>query len=128
MADFEDEIREIMQSLAHGISVTYSNLVDVCEALPVPISLPVDRHIPATNAVPAIQRAASLAKDQPMGEEQEAQLFTGCIHLLAAIDLYTLCAARFEMTRAEGAGANLLYADEALRTLHVWLLINNPGD
>ncbi|MEU9149186.1 hypothetical protein AB0D59_01200 [Streptomyces sp. NPDC048417] len=121
MADRDDEV---MSALAHSISATYSLLVDVCEALPVPITLPTDRHIPATNAVPAIQRAAALAKDQPMGEMQEAQLYTGCIHLLAAIDLYALCAARYEDTRAEGVGANLLYADEALKLLLVWLLAN----
>ncbi|MET8765488.1 hypothetical protein [Streptomyces sp. NPDC004658] len=121
MAEHENEILRV---LAHSISMTYSLLVDVCEALPVPIALPTDRHIPATNAVPAIQRAAALAKDQPMGETQEAQLFSGCIHLLAAIDLYALCAARYEETRAEGVGANLLYSDEALRNLLAWLLIN----
>ena len=121
MADRDDEV---MSVLAHSISATYSILVDVCEALPVPITLPTDRHIPATNAVPAIQRVAALAEDQPMGEMQEGQLYAGCIHLLAAIDLYALCAARYEDTRAEGIGANLLYADEALKLLLVWLLAN----
>jgi hypothetical protein len=121
MADRDDEI---LSALARAISVTYSLLVDACQALPVPITLPTDRHIPATNAVPAIQRVAALAKDQPMGETQEAQLFTGCIHLLAAIDLYALCAARYKETRAEGVGANLIYADEALKALTIWLLAN----
>ncbi|WP_330349596.1 hypothetical protein [Streptomyces sp. NBC_00582] len=121
MADRDDEV---MHALVHGISVTYSLLVDACQALPVPITLPTDRHIPAANAVPAIQRVAALAKDQPMGETQEAQLYTGCIHLLAAIDLYALCAARYEDTRAEGVGANLLHADEALKSLIIWLLAN----
>lgn len=121
MADREDEI---MYALAHSISMVYTILVDVCRALPVPIGLPTDQHIPATDAVPAIQRVAALAKDQPMGETQEAQLFTGCIHLLAAIDLYSLCATRYEETRAEGVGANLTYADEALRNLALWLVIN----
>ncbi|WP_217545591.1 hypothetical protein [Streptomyces sp. GbtcB6] len=121
MADRDDEV---MSVLARSISATYSLLVDVCDALPVPITLPTDRHIPATNAVPAIQRVAALAEDQPMGEMQEAQLYTGCIHLLAAIDLYALCAARYEDTRAEGIGANLLYADEALKSLLIWLLAN----
>ncbi|MEU0332210.1 hypothetical protein [Streptomyces sp. NPDC006193] len=124
MAERENEI---LQALAHSISMTYSLLVDVCQALPVPIMLPADRHIPATNAVPAIRRAAALAKDQPMGETQEAQLFTGCIHLLAAIDLYALCATRYEETRAEGIGANLLYSDEALRNLLAWLLVNGTS-
>ncbi|MEU5111692.1 hypothetical protein AB0G64_09350 [Streptomyces longwoodensis] len=121
MAEHDDEI---MLALAHSISVTYSVLVDVCQALPVPITIPADHHIPASHAVPAIQRVAALAKDQPMGEDQEAQLFTGCIHLLAAIDLYALCATRYEETRAEGVGANLLYADAALTRLQVWLLVN----
>ncbi|MGW1035027.1 hypothetical protein ACWD4Z_22925 [Streptomyces antibioticus] len=119
MADHEDEI---MGALAHSISVTYTLLVDVCEVLPVRITLPVDRHIPASNAIPAIQRVAELAKDLPMGEAQEAQLFTGCIHLLAAIDLYALCASRYEQTRAEGVGANLIHADEAFKRLWIWLL------
>lgn len=121
MADREDEI---MGDLAHAISTIYTILVDVCGMLPVPIGLPIDPHIPASEAVPAIQRVAALAKDQPMGELQEMQLFTGCIHLLAAIDLYALCAARFVETRAEGCGANLIHADQALKTLAVWLVIN----
>ncbi|WP_282795167.1 hypothetical protein [Streptomyces sp. CC224B] len=118
MADREDEI---MEALAATISVVYSILVDVCQMLPVPIGLPTDQHIPATDAIPAIRRVAKLAKDQPMGETQEAQLFTGCIHLLAAMDLYGLCAANWVETRAEGAGANLIYAREALVSLGAWL-------
>ncbi|MFE9906429.1 hypothetical protein [Streptomyces achromogenes] len=121
MAEHEDEI---LRLLAHSISETYSLLVDVCQELPVPITMPTDRHIPVSNAVPAIQRVAALAADQPMGETQEAQLLTGCIHLLAAIDLYALCAARYEETRADGVGANLFHSDEALRRLLAWLLIN----
>ncbi|GEC02973.1 hypothetical protein SSP24_06280 [Streptomyces spinoverrucosus] len=121
MADRDDEI---MSALAHSISVTYSLLVDVCQALPVPVSMPTDRRIPTSAAVPAIRRAAALAGEQPMGEDQEAHLFTGCIHLLAAIDLYALCATRYDQTRAEGVGVNLLHADDALRTLLVWLLAN----
>lgn len=121
MADREDEI---MLGLAHTISFIYTILVDVCGSLPVPIGLPADQHIPAEAAIPAIKRVGALAKDQPMGELQEAQLFTGCIHLLAAIDLYALCAMRFEDTRAEGAGANLVYAEEALKNLALWLVIN----
>lgn len=120
MADHEDET---LEALAYGISRVYTILVDVCAMLPVPIGLPTEHHIPADAAIPAIQRAAELAKDQPMGETQEAQLFTGCIHLLAAIDLYALCATRYIETRAEGCGANLLYAEEALKGLAVWLVI-----
>lgn len=121
MADLEDEN---MMALAYAISRVYSLLVDVCGMLPVPIGLPVNQEIPASAAVPAVQRVAALAKDQPMGEMQEAQLFTGCIHLLAGIDLYALCATRYVETRAEGCGANLLYAEEALKDLARWLVIN----
>ncbi|MFF9270444.1 hypothetical protein [Streptomyces rochei] len=121
MADHEDEV---LSALAHSISVIYSILVDVCGALPVPIGLPTDRHIPVTDAVPAIKRVAALAKDQPMGETQELQLYTGCIHLLASIDLYALCATRYDDTRAEGVGANLLLAEDALKNLALWLVIN----
>ncbi|MFF6985621.1 hypothetical protein [Streptomyces sp. NPDC010273] len=121
MADREDEI---MATLAHSISLVYTQLVDVCQALPVPVRMPIDQHIPANDAIPAIQRVAELAKDQPMGDAQEQQLFSGCIHLLAAVDLYALCATRYEETRAEGVGANLLHADASLRPLMVWLLTN----
>ncbi|WP_281155157.1 hypothetical protein [Streptomyces sp. HYC2] len=124
MADHEDEI---MEALAFGISRVYSLLVEVCGLLPVRIGLPTDQHVPADAAIPAIQRAAELAKEQPMGETQEAQLFTGCIHLLAAIDLYALCAMRHRETRAEGCGANLVYAEQALADLARWLVINEPG-
>ncbi|MFF5004666.1 hypothetical protein ACFY3G_17765 [Streptomyces phaeochromogenes] len=121
MADREDEI---MESLAHTISFIYTILVDVCGALPVRIGLPTDQHIPAREAVPAIQRVAQVAHDQPMGELQTMQLFTGCIHLLAAIDLYALCATRYEDTRAEGAGLNLILAEQTLKSLALWLVIN----
>ncbi|MEI5520678.1 hypothetical protein WB388_08690 [Streptomyces brasiliscabiei] len=121
MADRNDEV---MGHLALTISVVYSLLVDVCAMLPVPIGLPISQHIPAELAVPAIQRVTEVAPDQPMGELQLAQLHTGCIHLLAAIDLYALCGARYMDTRAEGVAANLLYGEEALRHLEVWLVIN----
>lgn len=121
MADHKDEV---MRALALGISTVYTILVDVCGALPVPIGLPVDQHIPAEAAYPAIQRVADLAYDQPMGELQGIQLYTGCIHLLAAIDLYALCAARYMDTRAEGCSANLLVSEESLKTLALWLVIN----
>ncbi|MFI8531081.1 hypothetical protein ACIGMX_12610 [Streptomyces aquilus] len=122
MADREDEI---LHALAHGISVTYSLMVEVCEALPVPISLPSDRHIPVANAVPAIQRAAALAKDQPMSESQEAHLYYGCVYLLASIDLYALTASRYEETRAEAVGANLAQSETHLKALLVSLLTND---
>ncbi|MEV7871485.1 hypothetical protein AB0P17_36545 [Streptomyces sp. NPDC088124] len=121
MADRNDEV---LKSLALSIATIYTLLVDVCAALPVPIGLPVDRHIPGELAIPAIQRVTEVAHDQPMGEHQTQQLYTGCIHLLAAIDLYVLCAAGYRDTRAEGVAVNLLYADAALAPLNRWLLIN----
>jgi len=121
MADHDDEV---MREVALAISTVYTVLVDVCMALPVPIGLPTDPHIPVQEAYPAIQRVADLADEQPMGELQGVQLYTGCIHLLAAIDLYALCAARYMDTRAEGASANLIVAQDALQTLRLWLLIN----
>ncbi|MET9815309.1 hypothetical protein [Streptomyces sp. NPDC006355] len=124
MADREDED---MWALAHVISVVYSLLVDVCAMLPVPIGLPTDQNIPVTDAMPAIERAAALAKDQPMGETQEAQLLVGCTHLLAAIDLYALCAARYTETRADAVGLNLAHAEESLKRLGAWLAIQ-AGD
>lgn len=122
MADHNED--ETMRALAHAISLVYTILVDVCGMLPVPIGLPSDQHIPVTDAVPAIERVAALAKDQPMGETQEAQLLVGSIHLLAAIDLYALCAARFTETRADGVGLNLAHAEESLKRLANWLVIN----
>ncbi|MEU1478906.1 hypothetical protein [Streptomyces sp. NPDC005760] len=121
MADREDEI---MEGLAHSISFIYTMLVDICGALPVRIGLPADQHIPASDAVPAIKRVSEVAHDQPMGELQTMQLYSGCIHLLAAIDLYALCASRYEDTRAEGAGVNLLHAEQELKSLALWLVIN----
>lgn len=121
MADHKDEI---LRALAHAISTAYTILVDVCGALPVPIGLPTDQHIPAEHAVPAIERVAEVALDQPMGELQTAQLYSGCIHLLAAIDLYALVAVRYKDSRADGCAANILRAEEALQALALWLMIN----
>jgi hypothetical protein len=125
MADHEDET---MKALALSVSTVYTILVDVCRDLPVPIGLPVDSHIPAGDAIPAIQRVVEIAEDQPMGELQAMQLYTGCIHLLAGIDLYALCVARYLDTRAEGVAANLLYAEKALNDLALWLVANRPRD
>ncbi|MFJ2178911.1 hypothetical protein ACIOHE_39210 [Streptomyces sp. NPDC087851] len=119
MADRKDEI---MEGLALGISTVYRVLLDVCGALPVPIGLPVDRNIPVGNAVPAIERVAEIAEDQPMGDLQTTQLYSGCIHLLVAIDLYALCAARYTNARAEGSSVNLLHARAELDPLYVWLI------
>ncbi|MEU1275313.1 hypothetical protein [Streptomyces sp. NPDC005799] len=121
MADHNDEV---LREVALAISTVYTILVDVCRALPVPIGLPTDQHIPVQEAYPAIQRVADLAGEQPMGELQGIQLYTGCIHLLAAIDLYALCATRYMDTRAEGASANLIIAQESLKALALWLVIN----
>ncbi|MGW0599942.1 hypothetical protein ACWD11_22700 [Streptomyces sp. NPDC002776] len=121
MADRNDEN---MEALAFSISFIYTMLVDICRALPVPIGLPTDQHIPASDAVPAIKRVTEVAGDQPMGETQALQLYTGCIHLLAAIDLYGLCAMRYEETRAEGSGLNLFLAEQELKALALWLVIN----
>ncbi|MGW4733871.1 hypothetical protein ACWEQC_32695 [Streptomyces shenzhenensis] len=122
MSDRDDEV---MGELTHAISAVYTMLVDVCGMLPVPIGLPTDPHIPVTVAYPAIQRAAEVAGDQPMGDLQTVQLYTGCIYLLAAIDLFALCEARYMDTRAEGCSANLLHAEKALSTLGTWLAINS---
>ncbi|MBK3630524.1 hypothetical protein JHN59_38160 [Streptomyces sp. MBT49] len=124
MADRDDEV---MMAIATSISVTYSILVDVCQALPVPITMPIDRHIPVTDAFPAIQRVADLAEEVPMGEEQTMRLYTGCIHLLAGIELYALCAASYADTRAEGAAINLIHANSNLEPLLVWLLAHGTG-
>ena len=121
MADHQDEV---LEALAHSISFIYTMLVDICGALPVKIGLPTDSHIPASDAVPAIKRVSEVAHDQPMGELQTMQLYSGCIHLLAAVDLYALCATRYEDTRAEGAGVNLLHAEQELKALALWLVIN----
>ncbi|MFJ6659691.1 hypothetical protein ACIQNG_25560 [Streptomyces sp. NPDC091377] len=126
MADHDDDQAEMMEALAHGISLAYTILVDVCANLPVPIGMPTERQVTAVEALPAIRRAAELASDQPMSELQEARLFTGCIHLLAAVDLYRLCLGQYEETRAHGVGINLTHAEEALKDLARWLMTIQP--
>lgn len=120
MADREDET---MRALAFGISQVYSILVDVCGLLPIPLRLPVDGRISSREAVPAVIRIDELGAQQPVGELQGAQLHTGCIHWLAAVDLYMLCSEHeYRETRTEGVAANLVYAEEALSNLHLWLI------
>ncbi|MCI3277507.1 hypothetical protein [Streptomyces cylindrosporus] len=120
MADREEEMLRV---LALGISQVYSILVDVCGLLPSPLRLPVEGRISSREAVPAVIRVDELATDQPLGEMQAAQLHTGCIHWLAAVDLYMLCSEHeYRFNRIEGISANLLYAEEALTRLHLWLL------
>ncbi|WP_329338557.1 hypothetical protein OG866_27010 [Streptomyces sp. NBC_00663] len=121
MADRDDEM---MHALVHGISLVYSLLVEACRALPVPVNMPADPWVSVAEVRPAVKRLAALAADQPMGEDQEWQLRSGCIHLLAAIDLYALCETRYEETRADGVGANLATAEIDLKDLLIWLYAN----
>ncbi len=121
MADRNDEA---MRGLVHAISLVYSLLVETCRALPVPVNMPSDPAVSVADVMPAVKRVVELAAYQPMGEEPEALLLSGCIHLLAAIDLYALCAANYEDTRADGAGANLMIAEIDLKDLLIWLYAN----
>lgn len=122
MADRDDEV---MSSLALSISHVYSMLVHVCGLLPVPIGLPVDHHVPASDAIPAIRRITELVGEQPMGEDQMLKLYSGCIHLLAALDLYGLCSMSYHDNRADGVAALLLHTQEDLESLEIWLITHN---
>ncbi|MGA5486684.1 hypothetical protein ACPCK1_02785 [Streptomyces pseudogriseolus] len=122
MADRDDEV---LNALAFSISQVYLLLVHVCRMLPVPIGLPVDAHIPASDAIPAIRRITEVAGEQPMGETPTLQLYSGCIHLLAAFDLYGLCSMSYHDNRADGVAALLLHSQEELESLEIWLMTHN---
>ncbi|MYV56526.1 hypothetical protein [Streptomyces sp. SID3212] len=120
MSDFEENARRsVIVHLHHA----YLHLVAVCANLPVPISLPEDFEPRETVAV--LERVAEISDDQPMPEDQQADLFTGAIMILAATDLVAAMNARFVEWRPMAAMATLEVALDALHDLMEWQAEND---
>ncbi|WP_267244368.1 hypothetical protein [Streptomyces sp. PR69] len=120
MSDSRDER---LAYIANRIRLIYVGLVDACEALPLPITLPKGSDVTNVEAIPAVRRVAEISEEEPMPEEQRAQLFTAAIMWLMAMDLYGLLV-RFDYAdaRADGAQAALMLAHDAVTDLGAWLL------
>ncbi|MFF1416553.1 hypothetical protein [Streptomyces sp. NPDC058280] len=117
MADFEDHV---MQTLANHLSRTYAALATLCLNLPIEITLPTGA-VSNIEATPAVRRVMDITEDQPMPEQQMAQLFAVCAFWLGALDLYGLLAHEFHSARAHSAAANLLMAEDHMMDLATWL-------
>lgn len=116
MSDTQDQI---MKAVAHRLAVVYTGLFTTCENLPIPIALPDggDADIKAVMA-----RVSQIAEEQPVPEEQQAQLFTAAVMWLAAADLYSILKMDFLEARADAAFGILLIARDAVTALGEWLI------
>lgn len=118
MSDFEEFV---MTKLAAHLSRTYSGLATLCLNLPVPVSLPTGA-ISNVEAIPAVRRAMEIAEEQPMPEDNQAELHAACAFWLGAMDLFGLLAGHeFHETRAVSAAACLIQAESILLDLAEWL-------
>jgi hypothetical protein len=118
MSDFEDYATE---KLAAHISRVYVALATLCLNLPIPVTLPTG-EISNVEAIPAVRRTMDLIIDQPMPEENQAQLFAACALWLGAMDIYGLLVGHeFHSARAHSAAANLLMAEGSMLDIAEWL-------
>ncbi|MEU7044950.1 hypothetical protein AB0A77_28380 [Streptomyces varsoviensis] len=118
MSDYDDDR---LAALGESLASTYGMLTDVCLELPVPIALPVGVITPS-DAVPAVTRAAVIAQEQPLPEEQRINIQIGCTGWLAALELFGAEAQHPRDLRVEGAQMLLIQAREALIQLMDWLM------
>ncbi|MFE5771430.1 hypothetical protein ACFQ7O_24055 [Streptomyces sp. NPDC056485] len=117
MSDSQDQI---MKSVAHRLAVVYTGLFTTCENLPIPIALPDGGDAADIKAV--VARVSQIAEEQPVPEEQQAQLFTAAVMWLAAADLYSILKMDFLEARADAALGILLIARDAVTALGEWLI------
>ncbi|MFF2522253.1 hypothetical protein [Streptomyces liangshanensis] len=120
MSDHEEDARRTVIVHLHH---TYLHLVTACAALPVPISL--TEHFEPEEVVEAVKRVVDLSDEQPMPEDQQVDLFTGAIMILAATDLLAALNAEFAEWRAMAAMASLAVGMDSLHELMEWLAEND---
>ncbi|MER8083829.1 hypothetical protein ABTZ57_01370 [Streptomyces sp. NPDC094048] len=119
MSDHEDEM---MNLAGERLASIYGGLVACCEMLPLPIALP-KGIVSNLDMVPAVRRIEQLADEQPMPEDQQAQLYTAAISWLAATDLFSLLVnEEYVEARAAGVLGTLMIARDCLTDLGTWLL------
>ncbi|MEU2180091.1 hypothetical protein [Streptomyces thermolilacinus] len=118
-----DSQEKMLEELGRRLGQVYGALAAACESLPVlPISIPLDGRVSNLEAVPAVRRAAELAEEVPMPEDQQAQLFTASTMWLAAMDLYALLVrTEYIEARAQGCIGCIIVAEDALIFLMEWL-------
>ncbi|MEU1155759.1 hypothetical protein ABZ369_22460 [Streptomyces sp. NPDC005918] len=119
MSDFEDQA---MTKLANHLARTYVALAHIAANLPIPVTLPTG-DVSNIEAIPAVRRMMELADDQPMPEEQQAELYAICSFWLGALDLYGMLAmVEFHSSRAHSVAANLLMAENHMLDLTEWII------
>ncbi|NEB57644.1 hypothetical protein G3I48_36025 [Streptomyces griseus] len=121
MSDFEDETKSHLSGL---IAHAYSDLIVICEGLPIPITLPAPsgKEIALSDAIPAVRRAMILIEEQPLPETPKDVFVAACCYWLAAVDIFTLLVVNgFHTARALSAATVLNDADEKLKEISVWL-------
>lgn len=119
MSDHEDEM---MNQATARLTSTYGGLVACCANLPIPITLP-SGLVTNLEIVPAVRRIEQLADEQPIPDEQQAQLYTAALLWLAAADLYKLLVTEdYVEARVGGLLGILMMTRDTLKDLGEWLL------
>ncbi|MFJ6540529.1 hypothetical protein ACIQMP_07775 [Streptomyces sp. NPDC091385] len=122
MADSEDlTLERIVNTLVRQ----YIVLVSACAMLPIPITLPKQGNgtFASAETVPAVRRLVEIAGEQPMPEENQADLFTAALFWLTAADMVELLIAiGWNEIRAFQALAALGVSGDALADLGIWIL------
>ncbi|MDG9703785.1 hypothetical protein [Streptomyces sp. DH37] len=117
MADHDDEMTG---HLGEHLSKVYALLVMVCDHLPLPIALPTG-FVMGDEAITAVQRVAEIGRDQTLPEDRKAELVTGCLFWLGALDLLRIQMEEPHPVRVHSAAACLITAERNLASLGMWL-------
>ncbi|AEW94613.1 MULTISPECIES: hypothetical protein [Streptomycetaceae] len=116
-----------MDELGRHLGVVYWRLTLACRSLPVPVELP-RGTVTRSTGEPAVRRLVKIIEDQPMPEEQKANLFAACIHWLTASELYNQELNDPLPIRFHQIVAALVHAEAPLHALGVWLRENEATD
>ncbi|GAA0705211.1 hypothetical protein GCM10010193_70340 [Kitasatospora atroaurantiaca] len=116
-----DENERFLHDLMIHIAVVFEALRTACAHLPVPIALADDLDTDVTATLMAVTRVIEISDEQPMPELRQAQLCTGALHWIAAVDLAALGAHMEGDIRLLASRINLHHAETALLDLAFWL-------
>jgi hypothetical protein len=117
MSDQEDQDLSV---LVARITAVYEALRTVCAFLPIPIELPI-HPVGGGDITEPVCRVIEVSDEIPMPEHQQAQLCTGALHWVAAVDLAAVGANTPGDYRYLAAHMNLSYGEQALIGLMDWM-------
>lgn len=122
-----DKNEEAFEAIMADIVMSYGAMGHVFSHLPVPVQFP-RGEINAADARDAVIRAAQIAQDQPMPEEQQILMERTALLWLAAFEMAALFQRAPEPFRAGAAVHCIMGSDQAMISLGEWLLGQEPDD